>query len=73
MQGFDDGFGGIERARIDCDVDNVASRRVIEKNGGRFDGEEAGSLYFWVPTSGEPEGPGPATGDAPAGHREGGG
>ena len=41
---------GIDQARIDCDVDNVASRRVIEKNGGLFEKEEAGSLYFWVPT-----------------------
>ena len=25
---------GIDPARVDCDADNVASRRVIEKNGG---------------------------------------
>ncbi len=41
---------GIERARIDCDVANGASRRVIEKNGGLFENEDAGSLYFWIPT-----------------------
>ncbi len=41
---------GIDRARIDCDVSNIASRRVIEKNGGLFEKEEKGSLYFWVPT-----------------------
>ena len=41
---------GIDRARIDCDVTNIASRRVIEKNGGLFEKEERGSLYFWVPT-----------------------
>tara|TARA_B110000037_G_scaffold205152_1_gene249789 strand:+ start:190 stop:729 length:540 start_codon:yes stop_codon:yes gene_type:complete len=28
---------GIERALISCDVDGVASRKVIEKNGGVFD------------------------------------
>jgi predicted acetyltransferase len=43
---------GIEHARIDCDVTNIASRRVIEKNGGLFEKEEGGSLYFWVPTGG---------------------
>jgi GNAT superfamily N-acetyltransferase len=41
---------GIEWARIDCDVANVASRRVIEKNGGLLEMQERGSLYFWVPT-----------------------
>jgi predicted acetyltransferase len=28
---------GIERALVSCDTDNVASRKVIEKNGGVFD------------------------------------
>jgi predicted acetyltransferase len=42
---------GIHEARMDCDVDNVASRRVIEKNGGVFEREEHGSLFFLVPTS----------------------
>ena len=28
---------GIDPARLDCDVDNVGSRRTIEKNGGVFD------------------------------------
>jgi predicted acetyltransferase len=40
---------GIHSARVDCDRDNAASRRVIEKNGGVLDEERAGSLYFWVP------------------------
>jgi predicted acetyltransferase len=44
---------GIARARIDCDVANIASRRVIEKNGGLLEKEERGSLYFWVPTGGD--------------------
>jgi RimJ/RimL family protein N-acetyltransferase len=42
---------GIELAHLDCTVDNVASRRVIEKNGGRLEREEHGNLYFLVPTS----------------------
>jgi predicted acetyltransferase len=29
---------GIQRALVTCDVGNVASRRVIEKNGGVFEG-----------------------------------
>jgi predicted acetyltransferase len=53
---------GIDRARIDCDVGNTASRRVIEKNGGRLEKEERGSLYFWVPTGGAAGRPGTAPG-----------
>jgi len=41
----------IREARIDCDVGNVASRRVIEKNGGVFEREEGGSCFFLVLTS----------------------
>ena len=41
---------GIDPARLDCDEDNPASRRVIEKNGGRLDHRGGGSLYFLVPT-----------------------
>jgi predicted acetyltransferase len=43
---------GIDRARVDCEVTNIASRRVIERNGGLLEREEGGSLYFWVPTGG---------------------
>jgi predicted acetyltransferase len=50
---------GIDRARIDCDVSNIASRRVIEKNGGLLEKEEGGSLYFWVPTGGARSGRAP--------------
>ena len=42
---------GVDPARIDCEADNAASRRVIEANGGVLDGERGGTLYFWVPTS----------------------
>jgi RimJ/RimL family protein N-acetyltransferase len=41
---------GIDPARVDCEVDNAASRRVIEGNGGVLDEERDGSLFFWVPT-----------------------
>jgi predicted acetyltransferase len=42
---------GIERALITCDADNVASRRVIEKNGGGFEDRRGIKLRFWVPTA----------------------
>lgn len=42
---------GIDPARVDCDAANVASRRVIERNGGVFDEDHDGSFYFWVPTT----------------------
>jgi predicted acetyltransferase len=45
---------GVEKALIDCDPANVASRRVIEKNGGVLDGEYDDELYYWVPTSVRP-------------------
>ena len=41
---------GIDLVRLDCEADNVASRRVIEKNGGRLVCEERGSRYYLVPT-----------------------
>jgi len=41
---------GIELAHLDLDEDNAASRRVIEKNGGRLERREAGCLYYVVPT-----------------------
>lgn len=46
---------GIERALLTCDVDNVASRRVIEANGGRRTRSLDGKLRFWVPTACGPE------------------
>ena len=41
---------GIDPARVDCEVDNAASRLVIERNGGVLDEERDGSFFFWVPT-----------------------
>jgi len=42
---------GIDPARVDCCAGNVASRRVIVKNGGVVDEERDGSLFFWMPTT----------------------
>jgi predicted acetyltransferase len=41
---------GIDPALVTCDVGNVGSRRVIERNGGAFEDERAGKLRYWVPT-----------------------
>ena len=41
---------GIERALITCDVDNIGSRTVIERNGGILEDERSGKLRFWAPT-----------------------
>ncbi|MEH0845878.1 GNAT family N-acetyltransferase [Micromonospora sp. CPCC 205711] len=42
---------GIVSALVTCDTDNVASRRVIERNGGILEDERQGKLRFWVPTA----------------------
>jgi predicted acetyltransferase len=42
---------GVEQALLTCDEDNVASRRVIEHNGGVLEDVRRGKLRFWVPTS----------------------
>lgn len=42
---------GIDPALVTCDVDNVASRRIIEANGGVLENELDGKLRFWVPAS----------------------
>ena len=48
---------GIEKVRITCDVDNVAPRKIIEKNGGVLDGEipnpetGVGKLRYWIDIS----------------------
>ena len=41
---------GIDPALVTCDVDNVASRKVIQANGGVLADERGGKLRFWVPT-----------------------
>lgn len=42
---------GIDAVLITCDGDNIASRRVIEKNGGVFEDQRGKKLRFWVPTA----------------------
>jgi predicted acetyltransferase len=44
---------GIDQALLTCDTDNLASRVVIERNGGVFEDERKGKLRFWVPTTQE--------------------
>lgn len=46
---------GIDPALLTCDTDNIASRKVIEANGGVFEDVRSGKLRYWVPTS-EPDG-----------------
>lgn len=41
---------GIESALLTCEVDNVASRKVIEHNGGVFEDQRGDKLRFWVRT-----------------------
>jgi predicted acetyltransferase len=43
---------GLESALVTCDVDNIASRKVIERNGGVLQDQRGDKLRFWVPTSG---------------------
>jgi predicted acetyltransferase len=42
---------GLTRALITCDTGNVASRRVIETNGGVFIGQMDEKLRFWFPAA----------------------
>lgn len=42
---------GIDQALVTCDEDNLASRLVIERNGGVFENVRQGKLRFWIPTS----------------------
>ena len=39
-----------DQALLTCDEDNVASRLVIEHNGGVLEDERRGKLRYWVPT-----------------------
>jgi predicted acetyltransferase len=38
----------IEAVLVTCDVGNVASRRVIEANGGQLEDQVSGKLRFWI-------------------------
>ena len=42
---------GIEQALLTCDDDNLASRIVIERNGGVLEDVRRRKMRFWVPTS----------------------
>lgn len=42
----------IPRALITCDETNVASRRVIESNGGKLERAEADECYYWIKLDG---------------------
>ena len=42
---------GIDPALLTCNPTNLASRRVIERNGGVLEDERLGKLRYWVPTS----------------------
>lgn len=39
---------GLREALLTCNEDNTASRRVIEKNGGRLAGIAAGNCKYWI-------------------------
>jgi predicted acetyltransferase len=40
----------IDPVLVTCDVDNVASRRVIESVGGTFEDVREGKRRYWIPT-----------------------
>jgi predicted acetyltransferase len=42
---------GIDRVLVTCDDDNIASRKVIEANGGVLEDQRGDKLRYWVPTS----------------------
>ena len=41
---------GIHSALLTCDASNIASRKVIEANGGAFEDERHGKLRYWMAT-----------------------
>jgi predicted acetyltransferase len=42
---------GIDPVLVTCDIDNEASRRVIEKAGGQYEDTRQGKLRYWVSVS----------------------
>jgi predicted acetyltransferase len=42
---------GIDCLLVTCDDDAIASRRVIESNGGLLQDQRGGKLRFWLPTA----------------------
>jgi predicted acetyltransferase len=45
---------GIDPVLVTCDYDNVASRRVIEANGGVFEDQRGEKLRYWIATGKNP-------------------
>jgi predicted acetyltransferase len=43
---------GMAEVLVTCDVDNVASRRIIEGNGGRYEDTRMGKRRYWIPLGG---------------------
>ncbi|MDQ6686352.1 MAG: GNAT family N-acetyltransferase [Actinomycetota bacterium] len=41
---------GIDPALVTCDIDNIASRRVIKAAGGVLEDQRGVKLRYWVPT-----------------------
>jgi predicted acetyltransferase len=41
---------GITTALLTCDIDNLPSRKVIERNGGVLQDQHEGKQRYWVPT-----------------------
>ena len=39
---------GTDPVLVTCDVDNVASRRTIERAGGRYEDTRLGKLRYWI-------------------------
>lgn len=41
----------IDPALLTCDEDNLASRKVIEANGGMLEDKSGDKVRYWVPTA----------------------
>lgn len=41
---------GIDNILITCEVGNIASQKVIEKNGGKLEKQVGESCYYWIET-----------------------
>ncbi|MFB9312275.1 GNAT family N-acetyltransferase [Nocardioides plantarum] len=42
---------GLDRVLLTCDLDNAASRRTIQRAGGRLEDVRAGKQRFWLETA----------------------
>jgi len=42
---------GVDPALVTCDVDNLASRKVIERNGGVLEDQRGVKLRYWIRTA----------------------